>query len=238
MKIQIKKLLPPCHDCVRDVHKALQSTVEDCLDADITFRFPRLTEHLVGSVHKFLTERLAKVIEALKYHIEIESAYTSTSRKDFRAKLVKLMAKKNINDSKFAHLALAKVIKSVHVDRAGDESENILEKPMNSGSEAAFEAAFEAIDENTTTVAYESDDNNRASKNKKPTEMKIINSTHMLEDGHIVRNLIEAYFEIVRQSIRDYVPKLLTHSLIYYTCDNLQVYLVSAENLSVCRNEM
>lgn len=203
----------------------MQGTVDDCLDPDITFRFPRLTEHLIGAVNKFLTDRLAKVIEVLQYHIKIESAFTTTSRKDFRAKLVNLMANKNITDSSFAYSALMyKVSKSTdgHRADAGEESESLQDEPMDSGSEVSFDRTNEYA-----SIAYDSDEKDRLSKGKKPIKKK----NNSMDDGQIVRSLVEAYFEIVRQSIRDYVPKLLTHSMIYYACDNLQVYLVCGENL-------
>ncbi len=211
------KLLPPCLECVRDVHKQLQRTVEDCIDSDIASRFPRLIEHFVGAVNKFLSERLTKVNDTLKYHIAIESGFVSTSRQDFRDKLVELMEGKDITDISFAQ--------SVLLNKYNVANDSVEQETVHSDAESS---GFEKIIETTETLMASANYNGTGVVNKAVnSKLKNLSGNTNMGDRYIVRCLIEAYFEIVRQSVRDYVPKLLTHSMIYFTCDNLQVFLVS-----------
>lgn len=211
---------------------------------------------MVGAVHKFLSDRLTKVSEVLKYHIEIESTYTSTSREDFRAKMTKLMADKNITDASFAQSVLTKynsvneTDESIDVDPDGEQTEtngldtvieNITEsdivKPIAVAAEtflqtgdmrvAAGAGVATAVTQAVNAMASAAKDSDDRKAGSKKQAGKKSDATNMNDDSYIVRSLIQAYFEIVRQSIRDYVPRLLTHSMIYYACDNLQVFLVS-----------
>ncbi|KAJ6648895.1 Dynamin-1-like protein, partial [Pseudolycoriella hygida] len=207
VKKQIRKLLQPCLECIRNVHKELQNTVQNCLDRDVSYRFPRLNKHLVGAVHKLLFDRLAKVIEMMEYHIEIESAFVTTSQQDFTKQMTDLMSKKNIMQR-----TIAQPVESM-----------IFQDNKKSVNENAHSDSHQQSDMDRNAVG--SSDFEKKDLNEKTAEQSKQTSTTEPDDIEIVRSLISSYFEIVRQSIRDFVPKLLSYSMIYYVCDNLLIFL-------------
>ena len=44
---------------------------------------------------------------------------------------------------------------------------------------------------------------------------------------NLIRSLISSYFNIVRQTIQDLIPKAIMHFLVNYTKENVQNQLVS-----------
>lgn len=47
-------------------------------------------------------------------------------------------------------------------------------------------------------------------------------------ETNLIRSLITSYFNIVRQSIQDLIPKAIMHFLVNHTCQHVQNRLVSS----------
>jgi len=47
-------------------------------------------------------------------------------------------------------------------------------------------------------------------------------------ETNLIRSLITSYFNIVRQSIQDLIPKAIMHLLVNHTCQHVQNRLVSS----------
>ncbi|KAI0166824.1 vacuolar sorting protein 1 [Hypoxylon sp. FL1284] len=224
VKQQIKRLEEPSLKCVSLVYDELVRILTQLLSKQLYKRYPQLKEKFHGTVITFFKKSMEPTNKLVRDLVSMESCYINTAHPDF------------LN----GHRAMAIVneryngAKPVQVDpKTG--------KPLPSSSTPA-RAASPSMDSNL--------DNNSgffgsffAAKNKKkaaamdapPPMLKASGTLSEREniEVEVIKLLIASYFNIVKRTLIDMVPKAIMLNLVQFTKDEMQRELL--ENMY--RNE-
>ncbi|KAI0988095.1 hypothetical protein GJ496_011594 [Pomphorhynchus laevis] len=195
---QIKRLEEPSLKCVHLVHDELQRIVQFCDIKQFAKRFPRLYMRIVDVVTSLLRDRLPATIKMVQDIINIELAYINTKHPDFHA--AKTLYKCVTTGEVDVQCALRSL---TNLNLLNENQENL-----------------------SNENEWEQNNNDRQHEEKQNDEH--VMSTREKKECQIIEHLIKSYFEIVRKSIQDLVPKAIMHFLVNSAKDGMQSELVQS----------
>ncbi|ORY07487.1 hypothetical protein K493DRAFT_273530 [Basidiobolus meristosporus CBS 931.73] len=243
VKPQIKRLEPPSLRCVELAYEELIKICHNSSSLELK-KYPKLYAKIIEVVSDLLRERLSPTSNYIESLISIEMAYINTNHPDFIggsgaiAALEKKIHKKRREQEKLKRVnpsQLPAVINSVQDDqddaaaanddrfmnyffgnkneKSDSESQKTFVKDMVM-PDRVIESKNRQASEKSTAAGSDSDEGNQLSERE---EM----------ETQLIRSLITSYFNIVRKSIQDLVPKTVMHLLINNIRENIQNRLVS-----------
>ncbi|KAK4510469.1 RNA helicase [Mucor velutinosus] len=252
---QIKLLEAPSLRCVDLAYEELSKICHTCGNKEIT-RFPKLHTKLVEVVSDLLQERLSPSSEYIQSLIAVECSYINTNHPDFpgasgamlemqkRHKEEEKAEKKrqarqqmilgpNVAETHHRKSSRSMSITSISSTTStstppkdsflnlffGNSSGNIITKP------AAGLSPLLSVNENVEQHFSKSMD---ALSSELEGDLKIKTTERDDKEVELIRYLITSYFNIIRKSIQDLVPKAIMHLLVNFTKENVQNRLVSS----------
>ncbi|KAI9277830.1 Dynamin central region-domain-containing protein [Sporodiniella umbellata] len=234
---QIRMLEAPSLRCVHLAYEELSKICHTCGSKEVT-RFPQFHTRLTEVVADLLHERLEPTLAYVESLVSIECSYINTNHPEFpsAADAFKELDKKYKEQESMERKRLARqyLNNEIAVNRnsrsmsitsttssiSSFSSKNSLLNQYVSNQQDRHSPTFnpEQTIEETQSAAIMA--NLEDSIKTKPTEKEE-------REVELIRYLIIAYFNIVRKSIQDLVPKAIMHFLVNYTRDNVQNQLVS-----------
>ncbi|KAL0140014.1 Dynamin central region-domain-containing protein [Mucor lusitanicus] len=252
---QIKLLEAPSLRCVDLAYEELSKICHTCGNKEIT-RFPKLHTKLVEVVSDLLQERLSPSSEYIQSLIAVECAYINTNHPDFpgasgamlemqkrhkeeekaekkRQARQQMMLGPNAAETHHHKSSRSMSITSISSSTStstppkdsflnmffGNSSGNNSTKP------AAGLSQLLSVGENVEQHFSKSMD---ALSSELDGNLKIKTTERDDKEVELIRYLITSYFNIIRKSIQDLVPKAIMHLLVNFTKENVQNRLVSS----------
>ncbi|KAI1074162.1 vacuolar sorting protein 1 [Whalleya microplaca] len=215
VKQQIKRLEDPSLKCASLVYDELVRILTQLLSRQLYRRYPSLKEKVHGVVIGFFKKAMEPTNKLVKDLVAMESCYINTGHPDF------------LN----GHRAMAIVneryngAKPVQVDpKTG--------KPLPASAATPARAASPSIDANLDSTNAGFFGSFFAAKNKKkaaameapPPMLKASGTLSEREniEVEVIKLLIASYFNIVRRTMIDMVPKAIMLNLVQFTKDEMQ----------------
>lgn len=248
---QIKLLEAPSLRCVDLAYEELSKICHTCGNKEIT-RFPKLHTKLVEVVSDLLQERLSPSSEYIQSLIDVECAYINTNHPDFPG------ASGAMLEMQKRHKEEEKAEKKRHARQqmllnSGAEVHNKAARSMSITSISSSTSTSTPPKDSFLNLFF----GNNTSNNTKPTglsqllsvdegleqhfsksmstlsaemngDIKVKTTERDDKEVELIRYLITAYFNIVRKSIQDLVPKAIMHLLVNFTKETVQNRLVSS----------
>ncbi|THH29282.1 hypothetical protein EUX98_g4900 [Antrodiella citrinella] len=229
VKPQIKLLEAPSVRCVELVYEELVKICHNCTSPDLQ-RFPKLHAQLVEVVSELLRERLGPTTEYTQSLIEIQTAYINTNHPAFISGSTAAQAPiptKTIAPPRNGTAPLAgssverangaggSAVRLVGRDVYGSDStlqSGLMAGKRLEGSDAAYD--MKSLGKHIEAIGNLDVDSRLAQREEMET--------------NLIRSLIASYFNIVRQTIQDLVPKAIMHLLVNFTSQQVQNRLVSS----------
>ncbi|OBZ90415.1 Dynamin-related protein DNM1 [Choanephora cucurbitarum] len=236
---QIKLLEAPSLRCVDLAFEELSKICHTCGTKEIT-RFPQLHAQLVDVVSSLLHERLTPTSDYVESLIAIECAYINTDHPDFpgAAGAMAELHKRHREEEKAERKRAARQ-QLMHPDQPHHKTtrsmsitsiaSNASSPPRDSFLNAFFNGSQHSINKPSLGLSTEE----RFSKmmaslsDELDNEIKVTTSERHDREVELIRYLITAYFNIVRKTIQDLVPKAIMHLLVNFTKETVQNRLVS-----------
>ncbi|ANB11838.1 dynamin-like GTPase VPS1 [Sugiyamaella lignohabitans] len=220
VKQQIKRFEDPSLRCVALVYDELVRIINGILQKPIYRRYPNLKEQLYNTIVVFLKNCVNPTNKLVSDLVSMEASYVNTAHPDF------------IN----GHSAMAQVNEKLHPTKMDPKTgKPIITQPSSSaspepdGSGGFFGSFF-------------------ASKNKKrlaameppPTVLKASGTLSEREtmETDVIKLLISSYFNIVKRTMIDMVPKAIILNLVKHSKEEMQRELLEKLYKSDQLNEM
>ncbi|KAI8079797.1 Dynamin central region-domain-containing protein [Halteromyces radiatus] len=235
---QIKLLEAPSLRCVELAFQELSKICHACENKEM-LRFPKLHAKLIEIVSDLLLERLSPTSDYVESLIAIECAYINTNHPDFPGATA-TMAELQKRSSSFS---------SSSSSSSSSSRKNQLQVPSINGMD--YHRRNSSSPRNDSLLNYFFGYTNDKSTLHHPSvfselppslEKTFTNNLSIVEDHtqvssplekdmievKLIRKLLTAYFNIVRRSIQDLVPKAIMHLLVNYTRETVQNRLVTS----------
>ncbi|RCH96243.1 Dynamin- GTPase protein, partial [Rhizopus azygosporus] len=234
---QIRMLEAPSLRCVHLAYEELTKICQTCGSKEIT-RFPKLHSRLVEVVADLLQERLEPTLSYVQSLVSIECSYINTNHPEFptAAEALKQLDKKykeqESNERKKMmrqylnnEIALNRTTRSMSIASTASSISTVSHTSKNSTINQMWNQhphdRTNSQETAQTTQPNESISDIDEGFRSKSTEKEE-------REVELIRYLIISYFNIVRKSIQDLVPKAIMHFLVNYTKESVQNRLVSA----------
>ncbi|KAI0598085.1 vacuolar sorting protein 1 [Biscogniauxia sp. FL1348] len=217
VKAQIKRLEEPSLKCVSLVYDELVRILTQLLSKQLYRRYPQLKEKVHGTVISFFKKAMEPTNKLVRDLVAMEACYVNTAHPDF------------LN----GHRAMAIVneryngAKPVQVDpKTG--------KPLPSSATPA-RAASPSIDTNLDSNSgffgsfFAAKNKKKAAAMEAPPPMLKASGTLSEREGievEVIKLLIASYFNIVKRTMIDMVPKAIMLNLVQFTKDEMQKELL------------
>ncbi|KAI8144758.1 Dynamin central region-domain-containing protein [Fennellomyces sp. T-0311] len=250
VKPQIRLLQAPSLRCVDMVFQELSKICHTCGTKELT-RFPKLHSKLIDVVSDLLHERLSPTSSYVESLIDLECAYINTNHPDFpgatgamqeleknRNKGRKLELKKQVNGTIANETATQRTERSLSVTSstasASSPSKDSFLNYFFGGAGRTDRPALGPNDKQTPHTSLSSEiegelgshfTNNLALEAAEDVFWQSSEKEDM--EVELIRMLIISYFNIVRKTIQDLVPKAIMHLLVNFTRESVQNRLVS-----------
>ncbi|KAI7872009.1 Dynamin central region-domain-containing protein [Spinellus fusiger] len=222
IKQQIKRLEEPSVKCINIVYDELVRILSQLLNKQFFKRFPTLKEKFYFVVLNFFKKALSPAINTVTNLVAMEACYINTAHPDF------------LN----GHQAIAMVNEQIQSKHTAALQEA---KPAKTAQMSALQAT------NSTSSSQESETNGSffgsffagPKKTKKTTTGSIIEAppatlkaTGTLSDREfmeieVIKLLIQSYYNIVKRTMIDMVPKAIMLKLVSHAKEELQRELLS-----------
>ncbi|EOD49031.1 putative dynamin-like gtpase protein [Neofusicoccum parvum UCRNP2] len=209
---QIKLLESPSQRCVELVYEELIKICHTCGSNELS-RYPRLQGKLIEVVSELLRERLGPCSSYVESLISIQRAYINTNHPNFlgaAAAMSSVIQDKQEKEKRAAALE----------EKKKREKRRLKELNGVNGAETPEDEQEE------TEVPGEKAANLTIRGHPGEPEPPALTEREALET-ELIRRLISSYFNIVRESIADQVPKAVMHLLVNHSKDAVQNRLVS-----------
>ena len=210
VKQQIKRFEEPSLKCVSLVYDELVRILNQILHKPIYKRYPNLKEQLSNTVVAFLKARLMPTNTLVTDLVSMESSYVKTAHPDF------------LN----GHKALAMVEQKMHpnpVVRVDPKSGKALPSPTTSvtpdtGNNNGFFGSFFSSKSKKKLAAMEAP----------PAVLKASAALSEREtmETEVIKLLISSYFDIVKRTMVDMVPKAVMLNLVKQSKEEIQTELL------------
>ncbi|GAA5805746.1 hypothetical protein HPULCUR_011271 [Helicostylum pulchrum] len=245
---QIKLLEAPSLRCVNLAYEELSKICHTCGTKEIT-RFPKLHMKLVEVVSELLQERAGPSSEYVESLIAVECAYINTNHPDFpgasgalfemqkRHKEVEMAEKKRVARQQMMlnggdppttrHRSMSVSSTVSTTTNQSPPKDTFLNYFFQSNNKPSGLSQLLSVDED---AALEKNFASSVSimQHEMQQDMKLKGTDRDDKEVELIRYLITAYFNIVRKSIQDLVPKAIMHLLVNFTRENVQNRLVSS----------
>jgi len=240
---QIARLESPGIECVDLVYEELQRIAAQSEPKELT-RFPHLRERVCDTVSNLLKRCMAPTQLMVENLVKVELAYINTSHPDFigGARAVASVTNRSANMDPIAPRDL----------RVSTGSSAVAATPTSQADSQYFNADTNEGGEQTPyhdkngggimNFIFRGKPTPRANQNQfgapptivhlpsVPANMKqtdIPPSDRELSEMHVIKSLIASYFEVVRKTFTDMVPKTIMFFLVNHVKDAMQNELVS-----------
>jgi len=241
VKRQIRRLEEPSLCCVELVHEELLRIARHC-GFEIE-RFPRLFERINEIIKKLLNDRLAPTKEFVSHLVDIELAYINSKHPEFADSALINILKEHpaapVDGSQAENdaspedpLARSKVSK---IAPPLSKKKTTQMPPMNISAVNANESTtinntktglgFWPFARSTKSSITAESTEAEAAKRHGFEHSRGLNAKEKL-DCAVIERLIRSYFNIVRKTVQDLVPKSIMNFLVNNVRDNLQSELV------------
>ncbi|CAO3702475.1 unnamed protein product [Rhizopus stolonifer] len=226
---QIRMLEAPSLRCVHLAYEELSKICHTCGSKEIT-RFPQFHTRLTEVVADLLHQRLEPTLSYVESLVSIECSYINTNHPEFpsAADAFKELDRryKEQESSERKRLARQYLNNEIAINRHSRS----MSITSTTSSISSFSSKSSILNQfmGNQSLEHNSEENQSAaimssledSIKTKPTEKEE-------REVELIRYLIVSYFNIVRKSIQDLVPKAIMHFLVNYTRENVQNQLVS-----------
>ncbi|KAG5518698.1 hypothetical protein PMAC_002667 [Pneumocystis sp. 'macacae'] len=217
IKQQIRRLEEPSIKCINLIYDELVRILTQLLAKQLFKRYPLLRERFHQVVINFFKKAMQPTHKLVQDLISMEACYINTAHPDFlNGHRAMAIVNEKINQSKPVQLD-PKTGKPLPVTAKDTSSSSYLDSGDNGGFFGSF----------------------FASKNKKkmaamdapPPVLKASGTLSEREtiETEVIKLLINSYFNIVRRTVIDMVPKAIMYNLVMYSKEGMQKELL--ENL-------
>ncbi|KAG2565643.1 hypothetical protein PVAP13_7NG119200 [Panicum virgatum] len=237
---QIGRLLDPSLQCAQFIYDELIKISHGCLTSELQ-KFPILKKRMSEVVSSFLRDGLRPAETMITHIIEMEMDYINTSHPSFvgGTKVVELAKHEVLPPKTSASL-------SVHKDGTivGSEIQLTGERGQKSRAVFAIDANRRAtsdqgdMDAGTSLTGGSQMGNSQLSGSpssklhtiiqlkEPPITLKPSETEQDAMEVAIVKLLIKSYYDVVRKSIEDAIPKAVMHFLVNHTKRDLHNFLI------------
>ncbi|TPX48889.1 hypothetical protein SeMB42_g02821 [Synchytrium endobioticum] len=217
VKQQIKRLEDPSLKCVSMVYDELVRILNQLLAKNVFKRFPHLKERFSTVVINFFKKAVVPTNKLVSDVIAAESTYINTGHPDFLT----------------GHKAMAIVHERVSVSKA--PAPNVAD-PKVAGARSSSPSVTASI---TPSLGGSEDPGffgSFFSKKKKPGVLEnpppVLKATGNLSEREyieteVIKLLIQSYYNIVKRTVSDLIPKAIMYNLVVYSKEDLQRELLA-----------
>jgi vacuolar protein sorting-associated protein 1 len=220
IKGQIKRLDDPCVKCIALIYDELIRMINQLLQKPVFKRFPLLKERFYSSVVNFFKKCLDPTSKFVQGLVNAEAAYINTVHPDFLS----------------SHKALAIVTEKMNANNPQSQTKD--KKLAQGASGAPSPGAANAT--SLYPVASESESLFSTFQQKKPIRKPgvldapaaVLKATGSLSEREhveieIMKLLLTSYYNIVKRTIADMVPKIIMLNLVNYSKEEMQHALLA-----------
>ncbi|QIX02281.1 hypothetical protein AMS68_007798 [Peltaster fructicola] len=215
VKQQIKRLEEPSLKCVSLVYDELVRILSQLLNKPLFRRYPGLREKLNLTVIQFFKKAMEPTNKLVKDLVSMEAVYVNTGHPDF------------LN----GHRAMA-IVNERHMAKQPVQVDPKTGKPLPIAAQVPPRAGSPSLDMNGAQEGSGFFGSFFASKNKKkmaameapPPSLKASGTLSEKEsqEVEIIKLLITSYFNIVRRTMIDMVPKAIMLNLVQFSKEEIQ----------------
>ncbi|KAG1150093.1 hypothetical protein G6F37_000373 [Rhizopus arrhizus] len=233
---QIKMLEAPSLRCVHLAYEELAKICETCGSKEIT-RFPKFHTRLIEVVSDLLQERLEPTLSYVGSLVSIECSYINTNHPEFpsAAEALKELDKRYKEQESMERKKMARqyLNNEIALNRSSRSmSITSTTSTLSSFSHSSKNPMLNQYLESQKLVNHHQDAEQHAENQSTVSDLddsfKIKPTEREEKEVELIRYLIVSYFNIIRKSIQDLVPKAIMHFLVNYTKENVQNRLVSS----------
>ncbi|MCJ1335946.1 vacuolar protein sorting-associated protein 1 [Bachmanniomyces sp. S44760] len=215
VKQQIKRLEDPSIKCVSLVYDELVRILSQLLNKNSFRRYPALKEKFHLVVISFFKKVMDPTNKLVKDLVSMEACYVNTGHPDFlnghRAMAI-VNDRHNANKPQQVDPKTGKVLPPTVPARASSPS--LDQMGLGESNNAGFFGSFFAPKNKKKMAAMESP----------PPQLKASGtlSEKEMQEVEVIKLLISSYFNIVRRTMIDMVPKAIMLTLVQHTKDEMQ----------------
>ncbi|CAL5017422.1 unnamed protein product [Urochloa decumbens] len=237
LRKQIGRLLDPSLQCAQFIYDELIKISHGCLTSELQ-KFPILKKRMSEVVSSFLRDGLRPAETMITHIIEMEMDYINTSHPSFvgGTKVVEVAKHESLPPKTSASLSGRKDGTIV-----GSEIQLTADRGQKSRAVFARDATRRAtsdqadIDAGTLTGGRQVGNSQVGSPSKLPSVIQLKEPPITLKPSEteqgatevaIMKLLIKSYYDIVRKSIEDAIPKAIMHFLVNHTKRDLHNFLI------------
>ncbi|KAM5342579.1 hypothetical protein ACJ41O_013545 [Fusarium nematophilum] len=211
VKQQIKRLEDPSLKCVSLVYDELVRILSQLLGKQLYRRYPGLKEKMHGVVIAFFKKAMEPTNKLVRDLVSMESVYINTGHPDFlNGHRAMAMVNERYNPSKPVQVDPKTGKPLASTPRAASPT---VPEPESSGN-AGFFGSFFAAKNKKKAAAMEAP----------PPTLKASGTLSEREniEVEVIKLLISSYYNIVKRTMIDMVPKAIMLTLVQFTKDEMQ----------------
>ncbi|KAF5023826.1 hypothetical protein F66182_4134 [Fusarium sp. NRRL 66182] len=211
VKQQIKRLEDPSLKCVSLVYDELVRILSQLLSKQLYRRYPQLKEKMHGVVIAFFKKAMDPTNKLVRDLVSMESCYVNTGHPDFlNGHRAMAMVNERYNPSKPVQVDPKTGKPLASTPRAASPT---VPEPDSSGN-AGFFGSFFAAKNKKKAAAMEAP----------PPTLKASGTLSEREniEVEVIKLLISSYYNIVKRTMIDMVPKAIMLNLVQFTKDEMQ----------------
>ncbi|CAN6270493.1 unnamed protein product [Urochloa humidicola] len=236
---QIGRLLDPSLQCAQFIYDELIKISHGCLTSELQ-KFPILKKRMSEVVSSFLRDGLRPAETMITHIIEMEMDYINTSHPSFvgGTKVVELAKHEPLPPKTSASLPGRKDVTIVgsEIQLAADRGQKSRAVFARDGSRRATSDQADMDTGTSLTGGSQMGNSQVGSPSSKlpsviqlkepPITLKTSETEKDATEVAIVKLLIKSYYDIVRKSIEDAIPKAIMHFLVNHTKRDLHNFLI------------
>ncbi|TPX33322.1 hypothetical protein SmJEL517_g03774 [Synchytrium microbalum] len=218
VKQQIKRLEDPSLKCVSMVYDELVRILNQLLGKNVFKRFPALKERLANVVVNFFKKAVLPTNKLVSDLIAAESTYINTGHPDFLSgHKAMAIVNERVNASKAPPPAPSDPKQGAKINSPSPSMPNSVSNGLGPNDDPGFFGSF-------------------FSKKKKPGVLEnpppVLKASGNLSEREymeteVIKLLIQSYYNIVKRTVSDLVPKAIMYNLVTYSKEDLQRELLA-----------
>lgn len=202
VKQQIKRFEDPSLRCVQLVYDELVRIINTILQKPIYKRYPNLKEQLNVAIIQFLKGCVSPTSKLVTDLVNMESSYVNTAHPDFIS----------------GHTAIAMVNEKMHPTKIDPKTGKPLTPQPSASPEPESNSGF-------FSGFFSSKNKKRMAAMEPPPSVLKASSTltdRETMETDVIKTLISSYFNIVKRTMIDMVPKAIMLNLVKYSKEEIQ----------------